>query len=42
LAAWRAGEAVDPAELRAVYLRQSYAELGVNRPKRAFVRSPFV
>lgn len=30
------------AELDAVYLRKSYAELGVNPPKRRFVKSPFV
>jgi tRNA threonylcarbamoyladenosine biosynthesis protein TsaB len=41
-AAWRAGMAAPPEDLRAVYLRQSYAELGVNAPRRAFVKSPFV
>lgn len=41
-AAWRAGAAAPPESLRAVYLRQSYAELGVNAPKRPFVKSPFV
>lgn len=42
LHAHMAGAAVDPAEAEAVYLRKSYAELGVNKPKRPFVRSPFV
>lgn len=32
----------DAAALAAVYLRQSYAELGLNPPKRPFVKSPFV
>lgn len=41
-AAWRDGAAAPPESLRAVYLRQSYAELGVNAPKRPFVKSPFV
>jgi len=40
--AWRDGGAIDPAALRAVYLRESYAEMGVNAPKRAFMKSPFV
>jgi tRNA threonylcarbamoyladenosine biosynthesis protein TsaB len=46
---WRAarsaqqrGEASEPAALTAVYLRESYAELGVTTPKRASFRSPFV
>lgn len=30
-----------PEELKAVYLRKSYAELGLNTPKRPFVKSPF-
>lgn len=42
VAAWVAGEACHPAALEAVYLRASYAELGVNVPKRPFVKSPFV
>ncbi len=33
---------VDPARLDAVYLRQSYAELGINRPKRPVFESPLV
>ncbi len=32
---------VDPSQLDAAYLRASYAELGLNRPKRPFVPSPF-
>ncbi|MEZ4382069.1 MAG: tRNA (adenosine(37)-N6)-threonylcarbamoyltransferase complex dimerization subunit type 1 TsaB [Nannocystaceae bacterium] len=46
---WRAavtavltGEGVHPRALEACYLRRSYAELGVNRPKRPMIRSPFV
>lgn len=35
------GTARDPATVDVVYLRKSYAELGINRPKRPFVRSPF-
>jgi len=34
--------ASDPATVHAVYLRQSYAELGLNVPKRPMVKSPFV
>lgn len=40
--AWFGGAAIDPELLRAVYLRQSYAELGLNTPRRPFVKSPFV
>lgn len=40
--AFVAGQACHPAALEAVYLRASYAELGVHTPKRPFVRSPFV
>lgn len=32
----------DAAALAAVYLRKSYAELGIHKPKRPFVKSPFV
>lgn len=39
--AFAAGVSLHPRELDAVYLRGSYAELGVNRPKRPFVPSPF-
>lgn len=42
VAAFSAGQACHPAVLEAVYLRASYAELGVNVPKRPFVKSPFV
>lgn len=42
VAAFVAGERCHPAALEAVYLRASYAELGVNVPKRPFVKSPFV
>jgi len=31
----------DGAALSAVYLRKSYAELGIHKPKRPFVKSPF-
>ncbi len=46
---WRASVAalrdtglVDPQTLAASYLRQSYAELGIHKPKRPFVKSPFI
>ncbi|MCA9657645.1 MAG: tRNA (adenosine(37)-N6)-threonylcarbamoyltransferase complex dimerization subunit type 1 TsaB [Myxococcales bacterium] len=46
---WRAtvaavldSEGVHPRALEASYLRRSYAELGVNTPKRPMIRSPFV
>jgi hypothetical protein len=49
LGLWRAmvaaavrGESCDASQLDAVYLRKSYAELGVNTPKRARWHSPFV
>lgn len=42
VAAYHAGHATDPVAVDAVYLRQSYAELGLNPPKRPFVKSPFV
>lgn len=45
---WRAaraalarGELVEAAALDAVYLRESYAELGVNTPRRPTFKSPF-
>lgn len=45
---WRAaasaharGDAADAAEIDAIYLRASYAELGVNTPKRKPFKSPF-
>lgn len=42
VAAFVAGQTVHPAALDAVYLRASYAEIGVHPPKRPFVKSPFV
>ena len=42
MAARARGEAVDAADIDAVYLRQSYAELGVNTPKRKPFKSPFI
>lgn len=39
--AFRAGEAVDPSALRVCYLRQSYAEMGIHKPKRPVYVSPF-
>lgn len=42
VAAWAAGQAIHAAALDAVYLRASYAELGVTTPKRPLVKSPFV
>ncbi len=36
------GDARPPQRVRAVYLRRSYAELGLNRPKRPARRSPFL
>ena len=40
--AWVDGRAEHPAALEAVYLRASYAEMGISKPKRPFVKSPFV
>lgn len=42
VASYRRDGASSAASLCAVYLRKSYAELGLNPPKRAFVKSPFV
>jgi tRNA threonylcarbamoyl adenosine modification protein YeaZ len=42
VSAHEGGLAVDAAEVDAVYLRQSYAELGVHAPKRKPFKSPFV
>lgn len=42
LAAARDPGPQDAADLDAVYLRKSYAELGINRPKRPAWKSPFV
>ncbi|TPV97266.1 MAG: tRNA (adenosine(37)-N6)-threonylcarbamoyltransferase complex dimerization subunit type 1 TsaB [Myxococcales bacterium FL481] len=33
---------VRPHDLRVTYLRESYAEMGLNRPKRPVTKSPFV
>ncbi len=48
LGLWRAavsvvleGTSLHPRALTANYLRQSYAELGIHRPKRPMIRSPF-
>lgn len=38
----REGRVAPAANLDAIYLRKSYAELGVNRPKRPVRRSPFL
>ncbi len=37
-----AGRAVAPDHLEAIYLRKSYAELGMNAPKRPVYRSPLL
>jgi tRNA threonylcarbamoyl adenosine modification protein YeaZ len=42
VSAWRASAAVDVDEFSVSYLRQSYAEIGVNTPKRPPYKSPFV
>ena len=42
VSAQRAGAAVDPDEFSVAYLRQSYAEMGINTPKRPPYKSPFV
>jgi tRNA threonylcarbamoyladenosine biosynthesis protein TsaB len=42
VSARRAGTAVDADELSVSYLRQSYAEMGINTPKRPIYKSPFV
>lgn len=41
-AAFAAGLARPPERVRALYLRKSYAELGLNRPKRPAYRSPLL
>lgn len=41
-AAALAGADVPAREFEAVYLRGSYAELGIHRPKRPMIRSPFI
>ncbi|MEX1365250.1 MAG: tRNA (adenosine(37)-N6)-threonylcarbamoyltransferase complex dimerization subunit type 1 TsaB [Nannocystaceae bacterium] len=40
--AWATDGGRHPAGLEAIYLRASYAEMGINAPKRPFVKSPFV
>lgn len=42
VSAWRAGAAVDVGEFSVGYLRMSYAEMGINTPKRPPYQSPFV
>jgi tRNA threonylcarbamoyladenosine biosynthesis protein TsaB len=42
VAAFGQGSGCHPAALEPVYLRASYAEIGVHVPKRPFVKSPFV
>lgn len=42
VSARRAGAAVDAATFTVSYLRQSYAEMGINTPKRPRYQSPFV
>jgi tRNA threonylcarbamoyladenosine biosynthesis protein TsaB len=42
VSAWRAGAAVDPGAFSVCYLRESYAEMGIHKPKRPPYVSPFV
>lgn len=42
VAAWSEGRTLHPSALGVVYLRASYAEIGVHPPKRPFIKSPFV
>ena len=42
LAARRVQGGIDPGELQVHYLRQSYAEMGINKPKRPVFKSPFL
>ncbi|HLT40429.1 MAG TPA: tRNA (adenosine(37)-N6)-threonylcarbamoyltransferase complex dimerization subunit type 1 TsaB [Enhygromyxa sp.] len=42
VSALRAGAAVDADEFSVSYLRMSYAEMGINTPKRPVYKSPFV
>jgi tRNA threonylcarbamoyladenosine biosynthesis protein TsaB len=42
VSAHRAGAAVDAGALSVSYLRQSYAEMGINTPKRPPYKSPFI
>lgn len=40
--AFRAQNHLSAGAVEAVYLRRSYAELGINKPKRAMFKSPFI
>ncbi|KIG15875.1 TsaB protein, required for threonylcarbamoyladenosine (t(6)A) formation in tRNA [Enhygromyxa salina] len=42
VSALRAGAAVDPDAFCVTYLRQSYAQMGIHKPKRPVFKSPFV
>jgi tRNA threonylcarbamoyladenosine biosynthesis protein TsaB len=42
VSAWRAGAAVDAGAFSVCYLRESYAEMGIHKPKRPPYVSPFV
>lgn len=42
VSAWRAGAAVDAGAFAVCYLRESYAEMGIHKPKRPPYVSPFV
>lgn len=42
VSAWRRGATVSVDEFSVSYLRQSYAEIGINTPKRPPYKSPFV
>jgi len=42
VSAWRAGASVGVDDFTVCYLRESYAEMGINKPKRAPYTSPFV
>lgn len=42
ISAWNSTSTIHPAALDAVYLRASYAEMGINAPKRKPFKSPFV
>jgi tRNA threonylcarbamoyladenosine biosynthesis protein TsaB len=42
VSAWRAGAAVDAGGFSVSYLRESYAEMGIHKPKRPPYVSPFV
>lgn len=41
VSAMRAGDSIDVDEFSVSYLRQSYAEMGINVPKRPVYKSPF-